>query len=175
MATLHSAPGLELLWQASLYAVIALPAAWYGVVSRYAGFWSTPMSALRRRHTPVAVLAGGLLALLLAMMALGRALPTLNQAITLDVSPPDRAGQIALFGLTYPIYGLLSMGAALDALSGPARHPRHGDAGPAPRAAVAAVASVLLLLVSLVASFGLQAATQSISRVGILRVGLRPI
>ncbi|MBL8095938.1 MAG: hypothetical protein JNL73_17310 [Anaerolineales bacterium] len=163
---LHSAPGLELLWQASLYAVIALPAAWYGVVLWYAGFWSTPTSTLRRRHTPVAVLAGGLLALLLAMLALGRALPTLNQAITLDVSSPDRAGQIALFGLTYPVYGLLSMGAALDALLRPGPVTR-ATATPARRRAQPwlLAASVLLLLVSLVASFGLQAATQSISRV----------
>ncbi len=163
---LHSAPGLELLWQASLYAVIGLPASWYGVVLWYAGFWSTPTSALRRRHLPLAILVGGLIALLLVMLTLGRAMPTLNQAISLDVSPPDSAGQIATFGLIYPIYCVLSLGSALDALLRPGPVTR-ATATPARRRARPwmLAASGLFLLVSFVASFGLQAATQSISRV----------
>ncbi len=163
---LHSAPGLEILWQVSYYAVVALPAAWYGVVLWYAGFWTAPTSALRRRHTPLALAIAVLLILLLALLAFGKALPTLTQALNLELSTPDRAAQMTRFGWIYPLYGVLSLGAALDALLRPGPATR-ATAAPARRRAQPwlLAASVLLIAVGLVASFGLQAATQSFSRV----------
>lgn len=162
---LHSTPGLEILWQAALYAVIALPVAWYGVVLWYAGFWSMSTSALRRRHTPLIMLVGALLIVLVGLLAVGGAMPTYSQAIALDVLSPTRADQMAVFGWSYPLYSLLSMGAALDALLRPGPVTRE-TATPARRRARPwlLAASILLLLVSLVASFGLQRATQTLFR-----------
>lgn len=109
---LHSTPGLELLWQAALYAPLS-PCPSPGTASSS----GMPDSGARRpRHCVVATRpdrAGRCaVIILIALLAVGGAMPTYSQAIALDVLSPTRADQMAMFGWSHPLYSLLSMGAA---------------------------------------------------------------
>jgi signal transduction histidine kinase len=162
---LHSEPLLEIAWQASLTAVVALPFGWYTVALWYAGLWSAPQSDLRRRQLPIWLLAAMVLAILLVLLLFFRPFPTLQEALRLDLSRTSVFGRVPLLAAAYPGYSLLCLGAALDALlrPGPAARVTARPARARARPWLVA-ASALLVIVSLLVAAAVAWTSRSLMR-----------
>ncbi len=119
-------PWLQLWWRAGWFPVVLSPVAWYLVVLWYAGFWERPRTAMHRRQAPFLVLIVLFSAFLIALLLLPHSLPSFMEITYLDI----HQARPAWFGvplpiLFLPVYILLCLFPALDALlrPGPTRRP----------------------------------------------------
>jgi signal transduction histidine kinase len=141
--------GLNFWWQVGWWPVLALPLAWYVLVLWYAGYWGERATALRRRHRPWlwASLVVGLALVLLVLFA--NPLPALGPLPRTSLLGPISLGGVPLLILAYPVFILLCVGLALDALLRPGPTGRMlGDLARRRARPWLAAASGLLLLVS---------------------------
>lgn len=143
-------PGIDVWWQAGLLAVLILPFAWYGISLWHTGFWNSQPSDLRARHLPWLVLALILLALLSVLLATANPLPSFTRVLLLDLAPTPTVGDWPVLVVAFPVYSLLCVMLALDALLRPGAATRLGGEAARHRARPwLLAATVLLLAVSL--------------------------
>ncbi len=143
-------PWLQLWWRAGWFPVVLSPVAWYLVVLWYAGFWERPRTAMHRRQAPFVLLNLILVAFLTVLLLLPHSLPSFREIAYLNIQQARPAlFDIPLPILLLPVYILLCLFPALDALlrPGPTRRPMGAAARQRARPWLLA-SSVLLLLVS---------------------------
>lgn len=120
-----ASPGLNFWWSAAWLPVILSPFAWYIVILWYAGYWDGPETSLHRRQRPWYFLIMSFTLGLGGLLAFSHPIPTFAQITMLDLSEvPSVLGVPVLF-LAYPVYILLCILLALDALlrPGPSMRP----------------------------------------------------
>jgi signal transduction histidine kinase len=141
--------GLNFWWRVGWWPVLALPLAWYVLVLWYSGYWGERDTALRRRHRPW-LRASGVFALVLVLLVwFANPLPALGPLPRTSLLGPLSLGGVPLLILAYPIFILLCVGLALDALLRPGPTGRMlGDLARRRARPWLAAASGLLLLVS---------------------------
>src|SRR5258706_2598359 len=111
--------GLNSWWHLGWWPVIALPLAWYVLVLWYSGYWDDPATALHRRHR-LGLWAGAAGVLLMVGLVLfANPLPTLGASARPDPRALLEVAGLPLLAIAYPIYILLCMSLALDALLRP--------------------------------------------------------
>ncbi len=143
-------PWLQLWWRAGWFPVVLSPIAWYLVVLWYAGFWERSRTSMQRRQAPFLLVNTLFSAFLVVLLLLPHALPSFNEITYLDI----HSARPALFGipltiLLLPVYILLCLFPALDALlrPGSTRRPM-GDAARRRAQPWLVVSSLILLVVS---------------------------
>ncbi len=141
--------GLNFWWQVGWWPVLALPLAWYVVVLWYAGFWEQAATPLRRRQQPWLWACAVALVGMAALVLFANPLPLLGQFAAPNAARTLAIGGVPLLVLAYPVYSLLCLGLALDALlrPGPSRRAL-GDLARRRARPWLAAASGMLLLVS---------------------------
>ncbi len=144
-------PWLQLWWRAGWLPVVLSPVAWYLVVLWYAGFWERPRTAMHRRQAPFLILNVLFAGFMVALLLLPHSLPSFSEITYLDI----HQARPVLFGvplpiLLLPVYILLCLFPALDALRrpGPTRRPM-GDAARRRAQPWLLASSLILLIVSL--------------------------
>ncbi|MDQ3816019.1 MAG: hypothetical protein M3347_19090 [Armatimonadota bacterium] len=111
--------GIHTWWYPSWGAVIALPFGWYLLMLWYTGFWDARQSPLHHRHRPWFFLT-----FLLALLLVGLVLYFSPQRVLAQVAHPSSSetgafDKFPLLILLYPIYIVLCVSLALDALHRP--------------------------------------------------------
>ena len=141
--------GLNFWWQVGWWPVLALPLAWYVVVLWYSGFWDQADTHLRRRQRPWLWASTLALVGMVALVLFANPLPVLGQFATPNDARTLSISGVPLLILAYPVYILLCLGLALDALlrPGPSRRAM-GDLARRRARPWLGAASVMLLLVS---------------------------
>lgn len=158
-------PGIDVWWQAGLLAVLILPFAWYGTTLWHTGFWNSEPSDLRARHLPWLVLALILLVLLSVLLATANPLPSFTRVLQLDLAPTPMFGDWPVLIVAFPVYSLLCVMLALDALLRPGAATRLGGEAARHRARPwLLAATVLLLAVSLLVAGVMAWLVQSLTR-----------
>jgi signal transduction histidine kinase len=153
---LRTSPEIDFWWQIGLWAVIALPFAWYVVMLWYAGFWDESRSALRRRQRwPLSVMTAGAVGLV-GLLLFANPLPTFSQATHLDVGRMPGASGVPWLMAVYAAFILLCIVLALDAVLRPGPSVRRmGDLARRRARPWLIGATGLLLLVSLLVVWAL--------------------
>src|SRR5439155_15035440 len=144
MATLGAE--LSIWWPAVLLPFVALPSLWYLVMAWYTG----QLRQARGRFILAAVTAVGLLALFAIALAAASALegPT--------PSPGPAVGGVPALGFVFPLYSILCIGLALDAVRRPQTADRFmGDAARDRARPWLIATSIALLAISVVAGSAL--------------------
>lgn len=106
-------------WHAGWGPVIFAPFSWYVVVLWYAGYWDDPRTGLYNRHHFWMVVIAVITVLLVGLLLFGNPLPTVASLDKFLPDPIPSVAGIPLLILMYPIYILLCIGLALDALLRP--------------------------------------------------------
>jgi signal transduction histidine kinase len=165
-------PAANFWWRVGWLMIVISPFAWYLVMLWYSGFWEGKQSAIYRRHRlPVgllAVLGVGMAGLVFSSYSL----PSLGQAILLNLEMP-------LMIWLYPLYNLSCIGLALHALLHPGPTSRMmGDLARQRARPWLAAASLMLLLVALLVGsvigwLALSASPTSYDPVSVLQLARR--
>jgi len=146
----YTGQGLEFWWRVGWVPVVAAPLAWYLVILWYTGFWANKQSNLHRRQRPWLFLTALLTLIMIGLLSLVNPLPAYWQVTQLDLSASLSIGGIPLIILIYPLYILMCIGLALDALRRPQPSERvMGDLARSRARPWLVTTSVLLLAVSL--------------------------
>ncbi len=164
-------------WHAGWGPVILAPLAWYLIMLWYSGYWEQAGSALRRRHHVWLWVAGGLALILILLLLAGNPLPDLEQTAQQRIDEYATGANLnvplLLFG--YPVYILLCIGLALDALLRPGPSTRFlADQARGRARPWLAAASVTLMIVSLLVGLVLFWLFQQFMLRGSLPAGLFP-
>ena len=126
----------------------ALP--WYLLMLWYSGYWDDPQSRLHRRQRFWFWLPLALALLMAGLLLAANPLPDISYAANVQVERLPSVGSVPLISLTYPLYIVLCIGLALDALLRPAPSGRvMGDLARRRARPWLVGASLVLLLVSL--------------------------
>ncbi|MEZ4658416.1 MAG: ATP-binding protein [Caldilineaceae bacterium] len=146
---------LNLWWRTGWLPLAAAPFAWYLMVLWYTGYWETePFSiplqpALRLHHRLGFGATGLLLLLLMALLLATGSLPTFVEMTQHQIDMAWNVRSAPLLALTFPLYILLCIGLALDALYHPRPSSRlMGDQARARARPWLIGATITLLLVS---------------------------
>jgi len=142
--------GLNTWWRVGWIPLLAAPFAWYALMLWYAGFWDDqrPFS-LPRRQQGWLLLTFFMLVGLVSWLALATPLPSFTQLAQFELSTTPTVGGMPVFLLIYPIYIILCVGLALDALRYPASSERMmGDQARRRAHPWLVATSAMLLLVS---------------------------
>ncbi len=112
-------PALDFWWRAGWITVVILPFAWYAVMLWYAGFWEEGAEALFRRHRPwfLFCAASALAWIVLALMA--NPVPVLSGWTEYGPAATASRGGFPGVMLAYPLFIVVCMGLAFDALQRP--------------------------------------------------------
>jgi hypothetical protein len=147
--SLKTFPGINFWWQAGWWPVILSPFAWYAVILWYAGYWDDPSSNLHKRQAPWFGLILIFTAGLLAWMVLANPLP--------DISLRDApSSSFILLAFVFPVYIILCILLALDAIIRPGPTARLlGDAARKRARPWLTASTIVLLIVSLLVSLAL--------------------
>lgn len=141
--------GFAFWWYAGWLPVIAAPLSWYLLMLWYSGFWTQPPEALRRRQQPWLWICLVFTALLLVLVFLFNPLSFLTGSTYLEMGYPAGMGSLPAIVLSYPLYILLCVSLALDALLRPGASSRVlGELARKRARPWLAAASVVLLAVS---------------------------
>lgn len=163
-------PSLNFWWQAGWLPVIATPLAWYGMILWFAGFWTPGADALRRRHRLWSLIVPGFMLALLLLLYAGHGLPTFSNIALLDLSGIPSIGGLPVLLVLYPVFMVLCIGLAVDALRHPAESERFmGDIARQRTYPWLLAASLTLLVVSLLVGWFILWAVGS-ARTGGLRI-----
>lgn len=146
---------LDFWWRIGWTPLVLLPFAWYVTTLWYAGFGDTSASLLRRRHQPALVIAMLLLLSMLGLFLFTTSLPSFTQVIQLQFNSVLTLGGVPVLLLVYPLYILVAIGLALDAVlhPAPATYLYGDEARARARPWLVATSGVLLLVSLLIAIF----------------------
>lgn len=114
--------GIDFWWRIGWTLVITLPFAWYVIMLWYAGFWSeeniapTSLARTRRSWLGLTVL---LVVALVALLVLAYSLPSFAEITQRKIAAVPIAGSLPLLGALFPLYIILCIALALDALIRP--------------------------------------------------------
>lgn len=111
--------GLNFWWRVGWWPVLALPLAWYVLVLWYAGYWSEPEAALRRRHRAGLAVTGVSAAGLVLLVLFANPLPALGPLPSAGGWGPLTIGGLPLLIVAYPLFIVLCLGLSLEALRRP--------------------------------------------------------
>ncbi len=111
--------GLNFWWHAGWGPLIAAPFAWYVLSLWYTGFWDDRQSVLFRRQLPWLVLTVLLALVLVGLLLFANPFPTFTQAAQLDLSDVPSLWGVPLLVLGFPLFIVLCILLALDALLRP--------------------------------------------------------
>jgi signal transduction histidine kinase len=148
--------GLNFWWHLGWWPVIALPLAWYVLVLWYSGYWDDPHTALHRRHRFGLWLSTAGLLLMVGLVLFANPLPSLGPGARPNPNALLEIASLPLLALAYPLYILLCMSLALDALLRPGPTGRLlGDLARRRARPWLAAGSALLVLVSLLVGWAI--------------------
>lgn len=139
-------------WHAGWGPVILAPLAWYVIMLWYSGFWENRTSALYRRHRVWLAAAAVLAVVMFLLLLAGNPLPDLEKPpeARVDDYAAGMGLNVPLLIFGYPVYILLCIGLALDALLRPGPVTRFlGELARRRARPWLASASLVLMLVSL--------------------------
>ena len=111
--------GFAFWWYAGWLPIIAAPFSWYLLMLWYSGFWTQPPGALRRRQQPWLWACLVFTILLLALIIFANPLTILTESTYLETGRLAGMGSLPAIALAYPLYILLCVSLALDALLRP--------------------------------------------------------
>ncbi len=143
-------------WHAGWGPVIVAPLAWYMIMLWYTGYWEARESALHRRHRVWLVAAVVLAVIMLLLLLAGNPLPDLEKsaAARMDEYAGGTGLNVPLLIFGYPLYIMLCIGLALDALLRPGPSARFmGDQARGRARPWLAAASLALMVVSFLVGF----------------------
>ncbi|MFN2195911.1 MAG: sensor histidine kinase [Anaerolineales bacterium] len=142
--------GFLFWWHAGWLPLIAAPFAWYLLMLWYSGFWEPRPNALRRRQGAWVWIILAFTLLLAVVLLFADPLPVIDRGIYQQSSRLTMLGSVPLFLLAYPVYILVCVGLALDALVRPMPSGRvMGDQARQRARPWLIGASILMFLVSL--------------------------
>ncbi|TLN26320.1 hypothetical protein FDZ74_01960, partial [bacterium] len=120
-----TSPGLNLWWSAGWLPVILSPFAWYVVILWYTGYWDGPETALHRRQRPWYYVIMLFTLALAALLVFTHPIPTFAQIAELNLDKVPALFGVPVLFLIYPVYIVLCILLALDALlrPGPSMRP----------------------------------------------------
>jgi signal transduction histidine kinase len=137
-------------WQVGWMPLVAAPYLWYLLMLWYSGYWDEAQSHLRRRQRVWFWLPLALALLMAGLLLAANPLPDISYEANVQVERLPSMGSVPLISLTYPLYIVLCIGLALDALLRPAPSGRvMGDLARRRARPWLVSASLVLLLVSL--------------------------
>jgi signal transduction histidine kinase len=121
-------PGINFWWRAGWIPVVASPFAWYCLMLWYCGFFDNPrtpgstegINPLYRRQLVWSVFTVLFTLFLLGLLVVANPLPNFWKAAQLDLSGMPSLYGVPLLFAGFPVYILLCIGLALDALLRPA-------------------------------------------------------
>jgi signal transduction histidine kinase len=112
-------PGMDVWWQAGLWAVMVLPFAWYSVTLWHTGLWNERPSRMQRRHRVLFSVTALMLLAMAGLLITANPLPSFSRVLQLSLAPtPSLIGWPVLV-IAYPAYSLVCLMLALDALLRP--------------------------------------------------------
>lgn len=111
--------GLNFWWRVGWWPVLALPLAWYVLVLWYAGYWTEQDTALHKRHRAGLALCALGIAGLVVLVLFANPLPALGPLTTTNRFGSPTIGGVPLLIVAYPVFIVLCLGLALDALLRP--------------------------------------------------------
>jgi hypothetical protein len=142
-------PGINFWWQAGWWPVILSPLAWYSVILWYAGFWDDPASKMHKRQAPWFGLVMVFTAGLLGWMLLANPLPDIG------IRGMPTSG-FYILAVLFPIYILLCILLALNAILHPGPTARLlGDEARRRARPWLTASTLVLLVVSLIVALAL--------------------
>ncbi|MGQ0601547.1 MAG: sensor histidine kinase [Anaerolineales bacterium] len=112
-------PGMDVWWQAGLWAVMVLPFAWYSVTLWHTGFWNKRASRMQRRHRVLFTVTAFMLLALAGLLTVANPLPSFSRVIQLSLAPTPTFIGWPVLVIAYPAYSLVCLMLALDALIRP--------------------------------------------------------
>jgi signal transduction histidine kinase len=137
-------------WQVGWIPLIAAPYTWYLLMLWYSGYWDDHQSSLYRRQRMWFWLTLGLALVMAGLLLAANPLPDISYEANIQVERLPAVGSVPLISLAYPLYIMLCIGLALDALLRPAPSGRvMGDFARRRARPWLTGASLVLLLVSL--------------------------
>ena len=112
-------PGLDFWWRVGWIPLMPLPFIWYATILWYTGLWREGQMLLPNRHLAGLALTAAMAAGSAGLLIFANPIPSFTQVTQLKlVATPAIAG-IPLLFLIYPLYVVLCIGLALDALRRP--------------------------------------------------------
>jgi hypothetical protein len=115
--------GLDFWWRLGLTPVVALPFVWYLMMLWYSGFWEDRANRLTKRQTPLFIFASIMTIIIFGLIAFENPIPSFTGYANQGLVETAAIGGIPLLVIFYPIYVILCVSLALDAL----RHPGPTD------------------------------------------------
>jgi signal transduction histidine kinase len=146
-------PSLNAWWSLGWIGLVFAPYAWYVAMLWHTGYWEEPVSSFRRRHRPALALATLLAVALLAVVAIGKPIPSSMRLSGLYFFTAPLLFGLPLLLLLYPLFVLICVLFSLSALRRPGpisralAAPARQRARPWLMAASAAVLIVSLLMI----------------------------
>jgi hypothetical protein len=148
--------GLDLWWRLGLIPVVSLPFVWYLMMLWYSGFWEEKANQLSKRQKPWFFLATTMTVISLGLVTFENPIPTYTGYANEGLIDTATVGGIPLLVIFYPLYIILCVSLALDALRNPGPTDRvMGDIARERARPWLIATSVVLLLVSLLVAAAL--------------------
>jgi len=112
-------PALKVWWRAGWITVAILPFTWYAVMLWYAGFWEEGAGNLFRRHRPWFLLCASSALAWSVLALLANPAPAIAGLAQYEPTPVLSGGGFPGAMLAYPLFIVVCMGLAFDALRRP--------------------------------------------------------
>jgi signal transduction histidine kinase len=112
-------PAMDFWWRAGWITVVILPFAWYAVMLWYAGFWEEGAGDLFRRHRPWLLFCAASALAWIALALISNPAPVLSGLAQYESVPAATGGGFPGVMLAYPLFIVVCMGLAFDALQRP--------------------------------------------------------
>jgi hypothetical protein len=112
-------PALDFWWRAGWITVVILPFAWYAVMLWYAGFWEEGAADLFRRHRPWFLFCAASALAWIALALIANPAPVLSGWTPSETASAASTGGFPGMLLGYPLFIVVCMGLAFDALQRP--------------------------------------------------------
>ncbi|HEX8835218.1 MAG TPA: hypothetical protein VF719_13505, partial [Abditibacteriaceae bacterium] len=111
--------GIEKWWGGAWVGLVTLPGGWYFLMLWYSGFWQKGLSPLRRRQTSLFVVALTLGVALLCFALTSNPFHLAAELASFEVGAIAQNVPLLFLFVGFPIYMVLCIGLALDALQRP--------------------------------------------------------
>jgi two-component sensor histidine kinase len=170
----RNADGLNFWWRAGWLTVTLSPFVWYALVLWYAGFWSSPASALARRHRPWLALMALWTAILLGLLLIRNPVPAYSEVVHAGPDGPWVSARMPPRFLFFPALMVACTLLAADVLLWPARPGEGPDAGAPQWAARARARPWLLAAAAVLGTVGLLVAGLAVGLAAATAAGRTP-
>lgn len=111
--------GLGIWWQVGWIPVVALPLSWYMVVLWYAGFWESRSTALYKRQRPWYYSTLFTAIIMVGLILFTRPIPSYEEFTIIDLGLTPSLLDLPLTVVLYPVFIILCISLAMDALRKP--------------------------------------------------------